>query len=415
VKISHLVNLFLSLNILGILSFNQTAFATISHYNPPEILARANITDGFNIPPMSFLNNTSPVINNNGDVAFKIVSVGGVNTQVIWVKKHEEASGSIVYEAPDERFITEPSISDNGKIAFNLYDEGVTDGLFLLDIETKDAEQVLDPDKRPIQFYTYPQVVSNNSIYFRGTDDFNDRSFFEYSGDKLNKIISEGVESLGIKSSYLFRPTVNEVGQIAFKARLGEKGQWDESNPDSIILLTPGTSPVQSTMTKTIIAKDIDGDPHSVYTKFGNSVSLSNHGLVAFMGQLSDSKKVIVVSKDNILTTYAKEGESGISEIEMFAPKINDQGTVLFRAKDNEGKRSLFLADGVNVKRVIGEGDEIQTDLGAGKILSNPNFPGFGGEIDMNDQGEIVFYCIIVSSDNKELGSAIYKITPKNN
>jgi hypothetical protein len=166
-------------------------------------------------------------------------------------------------------------------------------------------------------------------------------------------------------------------------------------------------------MKVTTIARDQDSDTSSKYISFGNSVSLSKHGLVAFMGVLADSKKAIVISKDNVLTNLAIEGQNGISEIEMFAPKINDQGLVLFRAKDTSGKRGLYLADGVTVKRIVGEGDEIETDLGAGKILSNPNFPGFGGEVDMNDQGEIVFYCLIVSLDNKELGSAVYKITPK--
>ena len=97
----------------------------------------------------------------------------------------------------------------------------------------------------------------------------------------------------------------------------------------------------------------------------------------------------------------------------MFSPKINDEGLVLFRARDNSGKRGLYLSDGVTLKRIIGEGDEIATDLGAGKILFNPNYPGIGGEVDINNHGDIVFYCLVVSMDNKELGSAVYKISPK--
>jgi hypothetical protein len=127
-----------------------------------------------------------------------------------------------------------------------------------------------------------------------------------------------------------------------------------------------------------------------------------------------DSKKSIILAKDNTLKTLALEGANGISEIEMFSPKVNDQGLVLFRAKDMEGKRGLYLASDSGVKRIIGEGDEIETDVGMGKILYNPNYPGFSGEVDMNDHGEIVFHCITVSSpDNKELGSSIYKIAPK--
>ena len=178
-----------------------SVFSAIPNYNPPEILARANITDGFNIPPLSFLSNTSPVINNHGDVAFKIMAVEGGNTQVLWVKKSEEPIGKIVYVAPDERFITDPSINDSGKIVFNLFDEGVTDGLFIHDIKTQVVTQILNPDDLPIQDYTYPQIMNNNQIYFRATDDNFDRSYYESSGNKTNKILDEAVESLGIKAS----------------------------------------------------------------------------------------------------------------------------------------------------------------------------------------------------------------------
>ncbi|MDO9182242.1 MAG: hypothetical protein Q7U04_07525 [Bacteriovorax sp.] len=401
------------LRILVGLAYTSLASANIANYNPPEIMARANIHDGYNIPPMSFLNNTSPVINNHGDIAFKIMSADGQNNQVLWVKTAEESAGKIVYSAPDERFLTDPSINDSGKIAFNLYDEGVTDGLFIYDSKTLNVEQVLNPDEQTIQYYTYPKVLNNNHIFFRGTDDANDRSFYEFTGTKLTRILVEGVETAGIKASYLFRPSVNEAGQIAFKVRLGEKGQWEESNPDAILILTPSSDPKFPGMKVTTVAHDHDGDSHSLYTKFGNSVSISKHGAIVFTADLQTGKKVIAVYKDNIVTNIAIEGQNDISEIEQFAPKINDQGLVLFRARDMSGKRGLFLADGVTIKKIITEGEEIQTDLGIGKILSNPNYPGFGGEVDMNDQGEIVFYCLVVSEDNKELGSAVYKISPK--
>lgn len=391
------------------------ATAALPEYEQPKILARANITDGYNLPEMSFLNNTSPVINNNGDVLFKVVAAEGINNQALWFKANAEENGKIIYVAPDERFITDPSINDSAKIAFNLYDEGVTDGLFVLDSKTLKIDQVLRPDNRPIQYYTYPQIKNNGHIFFRGTDDFNDRMFYEFTGkNKLNKIISEGITTLGIKSSYLFKPSVNESGAISFKSRMGDKGQWDESIPDSIILFTPSLDFKNSNSSFVTIAKDRDSDPTSPFLGFGNSTSISNNGSVAFVAIGLDSKKVVVLAHDNKLKTIAIEGSSGISEIETFAPKVNDLGMVLFRARDNEGKRALFLADENGIKRIIGEGDEISTDLGLGRILLNPNYPGFGGEIDMNDHGEIVFYCMIISaSDSKELGSAVYKISPK--
>ncbi len=398
---------------------SNNLWAALPDYQGPEILARANLKDGYNIPEMSFLNNTSPVINNNGDITFKIMAVEGLNNQALWLKRADDSVGKIVYVAPDERFLTDPSISDANKIAFNLYDEGVTDGLFTIDTKSLKVDQVLSPDNFSLDHYTYPQIKNNGHIFFRGTNENNERIFYEFLGsEKLNTLLAEGDNSLGIKASYLFRPSANEAGSIAFKSRIGEKGQWDERNPDSILLISQSNNLSQDSKTAipkiTTIAKDRDSDPRSPYLGFGNSTSLSNNGYVAFIAVNLDSKKQIVLAKDQSQIILVTEGFFGISEIESFAPKVNDNGIVLFRAKDSDGRRALFLADEAGVKRLIGEGDDLQTDLGMGKILLNPNYPGFGGDVDMNDKNEIVFYSLIVSSqDSKELGSAVFKMSPK--
>jgi hypothetical protein len=72
------------------------------------------------------------------------------------------------------------------------------------------------------------------------------------------------------------------------------------------------------------------------------------------------------------------------------------------------------LADGHEVRRLIGEGDQIPTDMGMGRILANPSFPGIGGNVRINDRNELVFY-VIMNSDvgNHEWGSGIYKMEPK--
>jgi hypothetical protein len=393
---------------LFLLTLALPTFASIPDYSKPELLARANIGDGYNLPPMSFLSNTSPVINNYGDVTFKLMAFDGDNNQGLWLKPGTEQNGKIIYTAPDMRFLTEPAINENGKIVFNLYDEGITDGIFTIDGYSNKVEQVITPENDDIAYYTYPQILTNGKIYFRGTNQDNVRTFYQFDGS-LKKIIAEGTTAFGQRSSYLFKPSMNENGALSFKRRLGEIGDWDESNGDEILLLKPNGNNFDSI----VIAKDRDSDPKSKFTGFTNTTSLSKNGMVAFMAFLEDNSKALILYKDGDLKNIAREKADDISEIEYFAPKVNDQGLVLFRAKNTEGKRGIYLADSGRITRIIAEGDEVQTDLGTAKILSNPNYPGFGGEVDMNDHGEIVFYCLIVGAkDNKEWGSAIYKISP---
>ena len=227
---------------LFLLTLSVNSFATIPEYNPPELLARANVSDGYNLPEMSFLSNTSPVINSRGDVSFKLLSFGGEMNQGLWVKLASEPAGKIVYIAPDMRFVTEPSLNDAGKVAFNLYDDGVTDGVFVLDTATNVVSHVLNPEdhdkNNDIAFYTYPQLLTNGKIYFRGTNQENVRSFYQFDG-KLKTVIAEGVTTFGQKSSYLFKPYMNDSGAMTFKRRIGEAGDWGEEKADEILLIKP--------------------------------------------------------------------------------------------------------------------------------------------------------------------------------
>ena len=376
----------------------QNSIAKISNYNSPVIIARANINDSYNLPLMSFISNASPVINDRGDVAFKVASIGGLATQGLWVKTFEDANGKILYTAPNDRFVTDPSLNDFGKVAFNLFEEGVTDGLFVLDSKNLNVDHILPSLDLHLQSFTYPLITNNNEVYFRGTDDNNIRSFFIFS-NKLNKIISEGNNT-----SYLFRPAINENGSVAFKARIGALGEWDENSPDQIILIKDNI--------KKIIAEDKDSDSASIFLGFGNSASLSTNGNIAFTGVVEKNQKGIFIFTNGITKNIALEGENDISEIENFSVKVNNEGYVLFRAKDMAGHRSLFLADNSMVKKLISEGDEIESDLGKSKILLNQFYPGFGGEIDINNNGDIVFNCSLVrATDDKELGQAIYTIS----
>jgi hypothetical protein len=397
--------------VFGLILFSTLTHAAMPDYKAPEILVRANLRDGYNLPPMSFISNPSPSINNRGDVALKIMGSNGETTQGLWLKLDEEENGKIVYFAPEERFMTEPQINNQSKIAFNLYDEGVTDGLFTFDGVSLKVDQVLKPEGQDLIYYTYPQIMNDGKIFFRGTNENNERTFFSYLNGNLQTIITEGIETYGQKSSYLFRLHLNEKGEMVFKRRLGESGQWDESNGDEILFLKPNA---QNGFDSTVIARDRDADPTSFYLGFSNNVTVSKSGLATFTATLEDSHKTLVLYKEGILRNLAIEKADDLSEIEMFTPKVNDQGLVAFRAKDLQGKRGIFIASTFGIKKLIGEGDEIMTDLGMAKILSNPNFPGFSGEIDMNDNGDIVFTCILVgAADNKEWGTAVFKLSPK--
>jgi len=108
------------------------------------------------------------------------------------------------------------------------------------------------------------------------------------------------------------------------------------------------------------------------------------------------------------------EGEGDLTNIEKFPVKVNGLGHIIFRGVAKDGKRSIFFYNGTSIKRIISEGETIDTDKGSGMILHNQFYPGFSGEIDINDQDEIVFSAVLVNAKNpiEEWGQGVFKLSP---
>ncbi len=408
-----LVNSIFANSIFSFLSKTSASLSFVeSLYEKPELLARANIVDGFNLPPMSYINNSSPAINDRGDVAFKVLSIESTTTQGIWGKLQSDPAGKIFITAPDERFITEPALNNKGIIVFSLYDEGITDGLFTFNLETLEEEQVIDPKAYNIVNYTYPQILDNGDIYFRATTEKNDRIVYKYSNETLSSVFSEGQNiqlKPGLKgtSSYIFRPSFNQQGIGAMKLRFGKRYDWGEDLIDALVLTIPNGQPISRVI-------DIDGDEYSQFKGISNTVSLNEKSELTFIGFLADGKKAIYKNTESETMRIAQEGSHDIQEIEYFSPRINANSEVFFRAKNGEGKRGIYIAFEDQVIRLIGEDDEIETDLGRARILWNKFYPGLSGEIGVNSMGDLVFHCLLVSSESdKEIGAGIVYLKRK--
>ena len=119
----------------------STSFAEISDYQAPKLEARTNLYDTHNLPAMSFLTNVSPVINNRGDVTFKVLSSEGATQQGIWIKRFDDEVGKIYFSGPEERVIFGPALNEKGEVIFSMGDIGITDGIFIYDTNTDRSEE----------------------------------------------------------------------------------------------------------------------------------------------------------------------------------------------------------------------------------------------------------------------------------
>ena len=88
------------------------------------------------------------------------------------------------------------------------------------------------------------------------------------------------------------------------------------------------------------------------------------------------------------------EASGTIRDIESFAPSMNNNGLVVFRARDANGQ-AIYVGDGTSLVRVIGKEDAVATDLRPGRIgqhIDDPSaWPIFSGAPAINDAGDIAF------------------------
>ena len=401
--------------ILTILSL-ATSLSTLPNYKA-EILARANGGSTYNLPAYAIVNSASPSINDAGEVAFKVISAGvdqsgdRSENSGLWLKTRKDLNGRIVYYSPKEKIVSDPKMLEGGQPLFTQFDEVSSEGLFAFNPDSQNVEHLVEA--KNMAAVNYPQAMGDSSYAFRSTDPSSNRSFYEFRKDNLIEVVNEDQGY-----SYLFGPSVNEASQWVFKARLGEKYNFSEEAADQIVLLNPNFTVLgEKFYSTTVLAKDTDADVLSPYKSFDNSPSISKAGMVVFAATLKNRVRTIVAVKDNVHYVVAREGENDISKIELFSPKINDNGFVVFRAIDSKGLRSIFLANPFSsepeVKSILTEGDSIMTDQGPAEILHRENFPAFSGHVDINNKNEIVV-SLVLAIDNQKwiLGTSIYKLHP---
>ena len=368
------------------------------------LVARANSTDGFGLPPASILGIADVKVNNRGDIAFDVDVIGGENTSGVWYAANA-TQGRIVYRSPIEgRLISDPSLNNKGDLAFSQFDFGVTDGVFKFDSNTRATTLVIRPEQN--QAFSFSSINDIGTVVTRVVDSNRDRSYRYVNGGVARVLVKEGVkDSKGVTLSHLYRPVLNNTGFVAAKVRRGEIGQNDESQPDAIRLWKPDGS-------YDVIAVDINADANSLFLGFGNSVGISDAKHIVFVATISGDKQAVFLYGEGKIKAVAIEGQGDLDAIEAFAPVVNSKGLVAFRGRLKSGKSAIFTGTWDGFKAIAKQGDLVATDIETAKIYDLPDNQGFIGGLSLNDSGLLAFHAGILSKDGERfLGQGIYVLS----
>lgn len=388
---------------LGIISA-LPAQATVSF--DEKMMVRAHVFGGYGLPAMTFLNNTYPQINNQGDIAFKVTAIDGTGIQGMFFKPNSK-TGSYVYRAQEGIYLTEPRLTEQGQVVFSNTDELRTEGVFVFDPQQQTTDLEYSAKNSDIVYLANSHISDDGWISFRGTSRSGNR-FIKSTKGSTEFVLEENSSLLAQPISYIFYPHFNSKNQIAVKVRLGESGEYGDKQPDRMLLVERNTEGLR-VLDQVLDQKE---DPSSQFVGFANGVHLSSDGKMSFIAYVgANKKKVIVVHDKGESRIVAQAGQDGIGDIESFTPVTNKHGLTVFRALNEKGLTSIYVSVQGKVQRYKGEGDSILTDLGTHSILHADGHTGIHGAPCLNDNNEFVFATTLthlVTGD--EIGNAVFKV-----
>lgn len=358
----------------------------------------ANPGSSFNVPHGTTFNSTTVSMNNLGEVASKISTVGTTDHQGVWYGPGN-GTGGVVAELGniDVQSLSDVNIGATGRIITS-QSFSSQDGFYFRD--RNQAPGLTFVGAAPGTSGSGYRVLPDNSISSR-TSLGGVVGYRHYipAGNVVQTYVTQSAGSF----SFLSSSAPSDNGQIA--GRVFNDTQPSTGNDQIRRFNADGSS--------TLIATEGGSIPGVAGTisSFSNSLTMNASGLVAFIATVGGQQQVVV--SDGTTTRLLANATSPIvSGIDAFAPSINTAGLVAFRGKDEAGNDAIFIGDGLGgLTRVIGELDTITSDLGTAQLgQNNVNDPTFSGGIALNDSNQIAFTTGLYPQGNNQVewGTAIY-------
>jgi hypothetical protein len=352
--------------------------------------------DGFD--PFSF---ECSAINNRGDIAFRTARVDPAEPRLIQGIYRANADGderltTIAEFGESFDFLSQiPSINDMGEVAFAVRQTTRQGGETLSVIRAtgtgRKATDILAATPKKFNRVGFEPTINNSStVAFKAetktidTFDFADGLF---SGSKQLTTHYLSSTSQFSEFSTLSRPSVNNLGAIAFEERV---------DPDSI----PGVFVTAGGDFTTIAAPDPNVNP--------GWPTLNDAGTVAFHRIFNDRAGEELVSGNGGPLTVIADTAGPFASFGFFfglqPPALNNHGDVAFLADLDAGGSGIFVGPDAVADKVIATGDMLD-----GSPVAELRFCDEG----LNDSGQLA---IQVTFDDPTVPDgrrvAIYRATP---
>ncbi len=411
----------IQLGVALLASLPVLASAALPDYGAAEIQARTNLLindEGFNLPPGSSFNSISADIDDDAHVAFRVQLVPDeANPNQyrpgLWFGGHGEGgivwTGGVDGSIDNDVRITHPAGANFVEIPLAVGDGGFDNSLYLYGQNLDDPAGAATPfDTAPVipSYYGYPTLGNAGAMSFQANF-ASGRAYVTIVHDGDDNVVSQFVGDRNVTASspytYLYTPSSNY--RLTFAAKVAYS---DDMTSSVEIRLFPNDGESRRILANNVL------DPASPWSKFDNSLALDGDSTVAVVATRASDNRRVLVRSDGVTTVEIAEADSAgtIRDIAFFAPAINDAGVVAFRAKDADGD-AIYIGDGESLKRIAGNGDVVETDLGTAQLgQDNDADPVFSGQPSINARGDVAYVAGVYPEGDRgtEWGSGVFVV-----
>ena len=354
---------------------------SFASFSKPELLARLTFSGAWNAPDNMWCFSGEPVAL-KGEVYLNCLDQES-SLMARWNK-----SGMKIIARSQKEYLLSKPVSSFQKVSWYEY------------TETSILRSFQSSHKLEVREVTNLGPLANNI-----TDSFlpltKDTFFFKNKGSESQLWIwKDNVVTpfFNPEAGYIFTLNAGPAGEIAVKIR---DESLQESAPDKLWLYDGKNWKV--------VFEDKDANPASKWKSFRHQLSVEGNKILLIANDgVKDHLLLIQENKVEVIATAGKE----LKSFDFFSPKMR-AGTIVVRGVDLNGEKATYVKDDKTFRKLIAQGDIVQTDLGPGRVHYKSQDAIFYGAPGLDENGNIYLQATLTDPDYPEtlMGISLIKFT----